>query len=308
MSAVHPEQAVIDYEFGKSSKIKIFFLALIIIFCSFIYYFPFLGIVENQLKMALTTNPSCPINYKDLKFDLFFPKIILNNINISGRCVNNSFVKLDHAKLHFRGFSLSPIGPFFKVETSLKKKPFSLYAGVGFSSATVKIEKQTLNLTDLKEILPVGLVGKVKVSSKVNMNYKKGSLSDLYLNVESKNFIIPSQNIQGFDLPTFNIKNLLILGQSKSEKEFTVKKLIVGDKDSPLRMDFKGPLKVNSKMFNYSTLDLDGKFTFSKEFIESPIGGILTGTLGLDQFDKQDNFYLAQLVGPLSMPALKKKK
>ena len=72
---------------GKSKWAIVFFVSFII---GFILYFPFISIVSSLIQKQITSIPNCPITLKEVKFELFLPKLILEKIKIPRNCSNTT--------------------------------------------------------------------------------------------------------------------------------------------------------------------------------------------------------------------------
>ncbi len=290
----------VNYDLPNLSKPRWTLYIAGVFFISFLMYFPISSQIESFIKRAVGSAPGCPISYTNIDFELFMPKVIVNNVNLPASCFGNSGapIVLDNLLLHIRGLNFSPIGPHFKVETQLLGNPLEAFVTVGLSTMAINLDKTKLALSEVSKFLPAGvkLNGDVQVDALVKAG--QNGINDLNLKAASKNFIIPAQNIMGFALSTLNIKNLLLKAKMESNNMVRLTDLILGDDNSPIRGNLKGTIRLNQRNINASPIDLVGEVAFSQDFLDKyAIIGMV-----MNQFDKKDDFYQIQLKGALGSP------
>lgn len=271
---------------------------------SIISYLPIREKLDAVIHKSVKTIPGCPLEFKDYKVKLFLPRVEINNLIVPGRCFNNSREKLKIAKtsIFFRGFGFSPFGPHFKIETTIQDNPISAYLTAGLSSLAVRVENNTINLAILKPFLPqLQISGHLQLDAFVKMSSQK--LEDFKLSANSKNLILPAQNIMSFSLSSLKISNLLIKANQENDK-VNLQKFIIGDQQSPIRANFKGVIRPNNRNVESSKLNLNGEVAFSKKFLTKY--SIIN--LFLNKFTKRDNYYQIQIKGPLSRPSFESPK
>lgn len=286
----------VDYTFPPISKIKIITAASSLFFIAFVLNFPLFTIIDEKLKTALSRIPGCPIMVKEINFGVLLPRIELNQLNIPTRCAGNE-INLSSVKLYFRGPSFSPLGIATKIETTYEGIELELFASVGPTSQLIKFDDFNIKLDKLAKVFPqVKLAGDVSINGLVEIkNAKLGKVNAL---IESKNFILPSQLIQGFTTPVLDEKVLSIQISQESENKMELKKFIIGDLDSPVRANFTGNIVTNKNNFLFSRLDLQGEIAFSKA-LEQDFGIVLDF---FNAFPKKDKFFQLRVHGTVGQP------
>ena len=300
MSSVNSESNTnVDYNFPKLGKSKwIIAISFTFVFSVFLY-FPISEKINNTVQGLLASNPRCAISYEDISFSFFLPKIIVSNLNIPGSCMGNGQkdIFLKETFLNIRGLSFTPFGPHFLLETELYKNKIEAYFTIGMGSFALNLQEAKLNLKNLKELIPmVKLEGDVTIDALVEFDTK--SITDLKAHIYSKDLIIPAQKISAFSLSPLNIQNFLLKANKTGSNKIQIEELIVGNTNSPIRANFKGPIKLNQRNMAMSQLDLLGEVAFSKSFLEKY--SVINLVMG--KFTKKDEFYQIKLTGPLTRP------
>lgn len=288
----------IDYSFPKIGKSKWIVVIITIFLLGIIVYFPFMYKVKSLVKTQLNKVPGCSVDYQDIQLEFFLPKVIVKDLVVPQSCFGKfgDPLKMENVFVNFRGLSFSPFGPHFKIETNLNGLPISSYLTTGIGGIAINIKENEIDLKKLKTLLPkINLAGKVKIDALVKLEGQK--ISDLKLNVRSKDFTLPGQNIQGFKLGTMRLNNLLIKANMNGKK-LIVEDFILGDDESPIRANFKGNIALNQRNITSSQLDLIGETAFSSQFLEK----YAIIKLVMNKFDKKDEFYQIKLTGPLMRP------
>jgi type II secretion system protein N len=288
----------IDYKLPILGRSKWIIGILAVLFISIFLYFPISYKVKSLIKSNISKIPGCPLQYNNITTELFFPKLVVEGLSIPMRCFNQNGqpIKLEKVFLFFRGFSFSPFGPHFKLETQLNKNPISAYITAGIGGIALNIRENTLELDKILKPFPdVKFSGKVEVDALVRIN--SGELSDLKLNIRSKNFMLPAQSIKGFSLSNMNINDLLIQTQMTGNK-LNIKNIIMGDTDSPIRAKFNGDIKMHKKNIKMSTLNVKGEVAFSQTFLEKYM---IIGMF-MKKYDKKDEFYQLKIGGTIGRP------
>jgi len=289
----------IDYSLPQIGKTKWIGLMLTVFFLGIFIYFPITYKMKSILKESLSKIPGCPISYKEIGTEFFFPKLIITDLIVPMSCFNQygDPITLKKTNLNFRGLSFSPFGPHFMLETSVLKNNISAYLTAGFGSFAINIRENRLDLKNLlKPVEKVKLTGSVLVDALIKVS--NGEISDLKVNLISKDLGFPAQSIQGFKLYNLKLNNLLLKAQNNG-KSLAIENFIVGDANSPIRSSFKGNIKMNTKNVLMSQVDLKGEAFFSKEFIEK----YAFIKILMAKFNKKDDFYQIELKGPLSSPS-----
>jgi len=288
----------IDYKIPGMRRSRWITYLVVCFITGLFLYFPITYKVKSIIKSGLNSIPGCSIEYKDLTFEYFLPKVIVNDLNIPKRCFGQSGepLAIDNTKIYFRGFSFSPFGPHFKVEASVFDTKISTYITAGIGGVAVNIKENIIELSKIQSILPiVKLAGKVKVDAILKL--KGNKISDLKIHIRSKDFILPGQSISAFTLATMRLNDFLVKAEMVNSK-LKITNMILGDSEAPIRANFKGDIKLNTKNIRSSNLNLKGEVAFSEGFLNKY--SIIK--LLMNKFDKKDEFYQIQIKGPLSSP------
>ena len=281
----------------RSIKWLIIFISLF--FYSVLSVIPFQDKIDSFIFSSLKSIPGCSIQMSDYQMGFFPPRIALNDLSIPGRClkVRQSSIDLKNVALYFRGFNFSPLAPHFKLETKLKQKPLSLFLTYSGSSLAMNMQDNIIDLSILEMFYPqVKLKGNLSTNLYSVLN--RATLNDTAVNISSKDFYLPAQNIMGFNLPTLRLNNILIQAKSDKNNNLVVEKLIAGDESSPIRMNFKGEVKVNSRNIGFSNIDLKGELQLSEELLQK----FSIIKIFLNSFDQKDGFYQIHLKGTINSP------
>lgn len=288
----------IDYSFPSIGKSKWVGLIFIIFFIGVFLYFPLTYKVKSILKENLSRIPGCPLSYREIGTEFFLPKLIISDLVIPMSCFNQygQPITLKETKLNFRGISFSPFGPHFMLETTVLKNNISAYLTAGIGGFAINIRENKLDLkTLLQPVKKIKLTGSVIVDALVKIS--SGEVSDLKINIISKDLGVPAQSIQGFKLYNLKLNNLLLKAKN-TDKKLIIEDFIIGDANSPIRSSFKGDMKMNMRNFLMSQVDIKGEAFFSKEFIDK----YAFIKILMAKFNKKDDFYQVEIKGPLNAP------
>lgn len=289
----------VDYKLPKIGGLKWFAIISITFICSLLLYFPILNKIDNTIRSVLESNPTCKVDYSDYEIKFFMPKIVIKDLSIPRRCFRQrgADLKSKETIIHLHGFSFSPFGPHFKLDSNFLSKPLSANITIGLSEIAINLNEQIIPLKDLSKINPnVSLNGSLTISALVHIGSNK--VTKLKLHAFSKDIQSNSITVSGFKLSRLNFNNLLIKAESKDGKNINLNKLILGDVNSPIRANFNGKINPNYNSIAFSKIDLTGELAFSKKFLESySIIEIL-----MNKFDKKDDFYQLKLEGSLMRP------
>lgn len=288
----------IDYSFPQLGKSRWILIGVSVFLLGLVLYFPFMFKVKSVVKTQLNKIPGCAVDYEDIQLEFLLPKIIVKDLVLPRSCFGKfgDPLRMDNVFLYFRGLSFSPFGPHFKLETNVNGLPISSYLTAGIGGIAVNVKENILDLKNLKPLIPeLNLLGKVTIDALVKLKGQK--LNDFKLNIRSKNFTLPGQNIKGFKLGTMRLNNLLLKADMDGNK-LKIENFILGDQDADIRANFKGDLKLNQKNMASSQMDLKGEVAFSNNFLEK----YAIIKLVMNKFDKKDEFYQIKLTGPLTNP------
>lgn len=290
----------INYSLPKVGIFKWISYILIVFVVTVILYFPFLMTVESLVKSSLTKMPGCPIEISELNFELFSPKIIIPRASVPKRCFGQfgSPLIVTQTKLFFRGFTFSPFGPHFKLETNLLSNNINALITTGISESQININDNNIKLDSLYEVFDaIKLNGNVKLNAVVKLKDQK--LDDLKLTMKSTNLGLAAQSIGNFTLYGLKIKNLDLIANMNKGK-VNIKNFVLGDQAAPIRANFKGSITPNNN-FSRSIANISGELAFSDSFQKqySFIDFVMA------RFTKKDKFYQIEIKGPLSSPLVR---
>lgn len=305
MKSNTPELEKLNYSLSFLKRPKYILLLVIMFFVVIFINFPIAKKIDSLIFGALSSNPSCPINMDAYEINVFpLPHLKINDLSVPNRCLAGGpgNLVIPELKAYFRGPSLFPLGVSFKIETEINKNPIEALATLGSNNYIFSLSDNKISLDKLGAFIPqVQLAGDIFTAAHVEI--ENGVLSVLNLKLQSKNFTIPSQEIQGFIIQSMNIKNLFLTAVTE-KNTLNINQFILGDESSPLRSEFKGKIIMNKKNLKASTLNLSGQVAIIEKMLEENF--ILKSYLS--QFDKKDNFYQIQISGPLMRPSVKSKR
>lgn len=281
-----------------------FKLILLILICFFLFVMSFLSFypIGEKLKTILKANlqGACSPDYRDIGVEFLLPKVVISDLTLPAACFGRSgdAVKLSFVKLNYQLINFSPFGLPFRLDTEIDGQPLSLYYVQGFGSQMIRLKDQSIVLSRLKNIMgdKFKLGGTVTVDMAMTMSNNK--MSNFHLRAASKNFQIPSQNLQGFTLPNLKINEFFVEASSDSPPRINISKIILGDTSSPIRANFKGKITLMEGAVPFSPMDLTGEVTFSEDFKQSvPLVDMM-----FQSFSQKDGFYQVKLGGTLGAP------
>jgi hypothetical protein len=284
------------------SKIKIYIFPLLISFffiVAFLNFYPIgtelKGLIKKNLKGS-----SCNPDWDDIRVEWLLPKLVITDLIIPANCLGRMGqpLKFSFVNLNFHFISFSPVGIPFKIETEINAQPLSLYFVQGFGERMFRLKDQKISFSRLQS-----LMGQLKVGGNATVDMSlllanNNTIKTLALKAESKDFQIPSQNLQGFTTPNLKINTLAVEANLETPPRVSVDKLFMGDTNSPLRAQFKGYLDLQSGSLAFSPLNLTGEVAFSEQFKQQlPLIDMM-----FQSFTQKDGFYQIRLGGTLGAP------
>ena len=302
MAVVSEIQSLEEISYKSRIKVYLWPLILLIIFpIAFLNFYP----VGDKIKTLLQTNlqkAGCSLDYKEVHLGLLLPKVVVSDLVIPAQCLNRTGDPLafSHITINFQLISFAPFGLPFRIDTEMNGQPISFYFVQGFGERMIRMKDQSITLSKLQ-----ALTGdKVKLTGKVTMDLNallsnNNQLKDLSFKAQSRDFVIPPQDIEGFNLPKMKVNEMYLEANADNPPQVTVEKLIVGDPDSPMRANFKGTIALQQGNIAMSQLNLTGEVAFSESFKETvPLD------LFFNQFTQKDGFYQIRVGGILARPKL----
>ena len=296
------ELSHVDYGLSQVFRFKWLLLFIFLLILGFALTYPVKEKVETGLRTALSSNNKCPIYFGDLSYNWFPPAINLTQINLPASCSDKTLKDLEIPKVTagFGGISFSPFGLVSSVDIYLLKQPISAKIVVGIGNFALKIDRNLVNLTGLMSLLqePYKIAGDAELSTRIV--FENQTIHEGDIRLQSENLILPSQNIKGFETPSLNVNTLdLILEIPEGDNNYNLRKLTVGNADSPLRVNGSGTIKADPQNFNNSDLDIRLELAPSRSLLDQFL--ILESLLS--PYNLKDGFYRIKLGGKLSRPS-----
>ncbi len=253
------------------SKVKIFFLCSLLFFIGFIINVNLSERLNKIVKPLLASNPNCPINFEKLDFEYILPKIIFKNPVIQGLCFGHpgNAMPLSHLSIAIDGPSFVPPGIKIKIEAIQGKTHLEIFPSISFGSKIIEIRNSTINASDLGALFADGIspfTGKIDIDGVLHFSVTK--ITEGAMNIKSKNFVVPEQNIKGFMAPTLNLNHLSIKLRVAKDSNMDIREFKLGTGD-PLGLELKGKIFLNYQSFMNSQVDLDGNLATTPFFLES---------------------------------------
>lgn len=289
------------YKLSKKTIFLIIVLAFSSITIGFLANFSFEEKIYGLLYNGLKKNRQCPIFYKEAKLSYFLPGLDLTGIEVSGRCLRSRDpLVIKSANLSLGLPSITPIGLTLSSEIN-KINGFDSKLNIksihNISTQYIKLEESKLNLESVQSLMgPVSIAGNLDIDALISSDLKDIKELDLYL--RSKDFVVPSQIIQNFEVPTLAINNLS-LKASSTGGPIEIKELIVGSENSPIRAKASGVIELDKRNMRNSKIEVEAQVKFSPEFIEQ--FAIINLVLGNGEPDDQ-GFYHMRINGTLGNP------
>lgn len=286
------------------TKSRLIIIGLFLLLIGFLANFSIEDRINKTLQNLLGTNAACPILFERAELGFFLPKIIVRKPIISGACFGqfNNQLAMKDLKIFLHSPSFYPVGLRLHIEAISNKTKINLFPVISLFSNSIKIEN---TIIDSQFFAPMTKNNQSPISGNFSVEgffeFKSGSIVDGEIDIASKNFSVPSQNIQGFELTKMNLKEFRISAKFVDSTDINVEKIQIGTNTSPVEMNLKGKIKVSAGDFLGSKLILDGKLRLS------PV--TLTTFAFLKLFLPPDNTsgnYLMKLNGTLRSPGAPK--
>lgn len=290
-----------DYDLPKVSKVKWIAACFGLIILGFITNYSLTDKIENILRIQLSSNPSCPITYSKLNFELLFPKAILKKVHIPGSCLSPSSTNsldFNQIKIGLVGLSLSPLGPNLEIKTSSGNSHLNIKEIFNPKESIINTQGTQFDLPTLLKLTDTNFLldGNLQINSLIH--FKGAHLNDAKILLKSKDFKILAQQINRIDIPNLNIKNLSLKSELDKTNNLKIESLVLGDEASPIRANLKGRIQLNKENIADSMIDIQGEMIFTPEFLDQ--FSILK--LFLAQFTQKDGYYQIKLGGTLKAP------
>nr|BDT28051.1 type II secretion system protein GspN [Bacteriovorax sp. HI3] len=282
------------------TKARLVVIGFILLFLGFMVNFSLEERVNKFLQTKLGQNPSCPIQFEKVELSYLLPKVVMRKPVILGACFGqyNNRLEFQDIKVAFHSPSFYPVGLRLHVEARSGKSYINLYPVISVFSQNVKIEKTRV---DTQLFAPMTEANLSPVAGTLSIEgffeFKSGSLHDGEVDIVSRNFSLPSQNIKGFELTQINLETLNISAKFDDPSNISIERIQIGKNNAPVELNLKGKIRVNEADFMGSMLNLSGNMKLTNY--------ILTNFAFLKLFLPESNTsgnYQLKVNGPLRNP------
>lgn len=249
------------------TKARLVVIGIVLLFIGFLVNFSLEERLNKYLHATLGSNGACPIQFEKVELSYFMPKVIMRKPVILGACFGQFSNRLEFKdiKVAFHSPSFYPVGLRLHVEALSGKSKINLYPVVSIFSQNVKIEN---TIVDTQLFAPMTQTNLSPVSGSMSvagfLEFKSGAISDGEIQIVSKNFSLPSQNIQGFELTQLNLNTLRIIAKFTDPDNVAFEEVTLGQAQAPINLKLKGNLKLNHSNIMSSNLKLTGNLKLSE--------------------------------------------
>lgn len=249
------------------TKARLILIGIFLLFLGFLINFSLEERVNKYLQTALGSNAACPIQFEKIELSYFLPKMIMRRPVILGACFGQFANRLEFKdiKVAFHSPSFYPVGVRLHVEAITGRSKINLFPVISVFSQNVKIENTVI---DTQMFAPMTQMNLSPVSGSLSIDgfleFKSGSISDGDLEIISRNFTLPSQNIQGFELTQLNLNTLRISARFTDPDTLAIEQIKIGEPKAPVDLSLKGTLKLNHTNIMASNLTLTGPLRLSE--------------------------------------------
>ena len=254
------------------TKARLIIIGILILLAGFLSNLSLEDKLNRFLQSQLSSNQACPIQFEKAELGYFLPKVTLRKPLILGACFGqyNNQLALKDLKISLHSPSFYPVGIRLHVEVTSKKTKINLYPVLSLFTYNVKIDD---TIIDSDFFAPMTASNHSPISGTMSIEgffeFKAGSVVDGEIDIVSKNFVLPSQNIQGFELTKINLHEFRLSAKFTDRNEITVEKLQLGTTAAPVYINLNGKVKVEQSDFMGSKLILDGKLKLSNSILTS---------------------------------------
>lgn len=248
------------------TKTRLIVIGVFLLFVGFLVNFSLEERVNKILHTTLASNGSCPIQFEKAELSYFLPKIIMRKPVILGACFGqyNNRLELRDMTIAFHSPSFYPVGLRFHLEATSGKSRLNLYPVISLFSQNVKIEKTVIDGQIFSAMMENNLSPIAGMLSLEGFfEFKYGQIQGGELDIVSRDFSLPSQNIKGFELTRLNLETLNLSAHFSDPENLIVDRIQVGKTTAPLEINLKGNVKVRSQDFMGSALNLNGNMRLS---------------------------------------------
>lgn len=253
------------------SKIKIIFLCFVLLLLGFLVNFNFPDRINAWLKPILANNQSCPIQYEKIEFELFMPKMIFKNPVIHGACFGQYYQKLPLKEINMAIHGPSFVPPGIKLKLSAKQGNtlINVIPSLSFGKKVIEIRDSKLDAKHMAVLFADGKSPFQGIISIDGVFHLEGSrLTEGKLDLNSRNLVMPEQNIKGFLAPTMNLKTLSLKARVSKDSNLDIREFKLGN-GTPMGLMLRGRIFLNQENFGSSQVTLDGTLQTTPYFLES---------------------------------------
>jgi hypothetical protein len=249
---------------------KLVFVSVLIAFVGFLVNFSLEERINKLLQAKLSSNASCPIQFERAELSYFLPSLTLKKPVILGACFGQYRNRLDFKdiKIGFHSPSFYPIGLRLHIEAHTGKSFLNLYPVISIFTQSVKIEKTVID-SQLFGVMSQNGISMVSgtLSLEGFFEFQGNQIVDGELDIVSKNFSLPAQNIKGFELSRINLQTLKVSAKFIEPGVLEISNLNIGSAQAPVEIKLVGNLKLNQNDIMTSVLSLDGKLRLSEAML-----------------------------------------
>jgi hypothetical protein len=276
---------------------KLFLMGITLLGLGFLFNFSLEERINKWLVVNLSSNEACPILFEKAELSFFLPKIIIRKPVILGNCFGqiNNRLHLQDIKIAFNSPSFYPPGIKLHVEINEGKTSINLYPTISPFTQFVDIEDTTID-TKIFGVMASdnksAISGIIKIDG--TLKFTSWNVDGGNIDIKSKDFSLPAQNIKGFELTQIQLKKLDISTHFTTKSTMQIDRLDLGQAGTPIELKLKGNLLLNSTNFLSSVLQLQGPLKLSND--------LLANFSFLKLFLPQDNTsgtYQMKINGPL---------
>lgn len=249
------------------TRARLILIGIVLLLMGFLVNFSLEDRLNKFLQTSLGNNQACPIQFERAELSYFMPKMIMKRPVIMGACFGqyNNRLEFRDIKLALHSPSFYPVGIRLHIEATSGKSHINLFPVISIFSQNVKIEK---TIIDTQILAPMFENNSSPISGQLSIEgffeFKSGVVTDGELDIVSKNFSLPSQNIKGFELTQLNLETLNIAAHFSDPQTLSIDRIQIGKASAPIELSLKGPLKINENDFMGSNLSLTGNLRLSQ--------------------------------------------
>lgn len=249
------------------TKPRLVLIGMALLLFGFLVNFSLEDRLNKYLQTTLTNNQACPIQFERAELSYFMPKITMKKPVIMGACFGqfNNRLEFRDIRIGFHSPSFYPVGIRLHIAATSGKSYINVYPVISLFSQNVKIEKTVIDTQIFAPMIEENLS---PISGQLSIEgffeFKSGNIVDGDLDIASKNFSLPSQNIKGFELTQLNLETLRISAHFTDPQTISIDRIQIGKPNAPIELGLKGVVKINESDFMNSILNLNGNLKLSQ--------------------------------------------